>query len=282
MSALRKLLESHREGPQLLENSFKIGYIFIRYIGGLFPLEEKQIDNLDSLQNSLAYSFQDISLLRQAMTHRSYVNEHPGSELIHNERLEFLGDAVLNLTLSDMLLKKLPDLPEGSLSKIRAGLVNERKLAALSFQLGLGAYLLMGKGEEMTGGREKPSLLADTFEAVLGAIYLDGGFKSASSFVDRLFQSQLDDDGNLSTEDNKTLLQEYCQGKLKTIPIYTVFREEGPDHKKIFFVEVTIQDQVISRGRGKTKKEAQQRAAEKALAQLKQKAQSSKLNGKSL
>lgn len=231
-------------------------------------MEEKQIIDLDSLQNSLAYFFNDISLLRQAMTHRSFVNERSGSEWKHNERLEFLGDAVLSLSLSTMLLNQYPDLPEGHLSKIRAGQVNEKKLASLSLQLGLGAYLLIGKGEERTGGREKPSLLADTFEAVLGAIYLDGGFNAALIFIDRLFRSQFKDANNFSTQDYKTLLQEYCQGRLKTVPDYRVFREEGPDHKKIFFVEVIIQGQVISIGKGKTKKDAQQKAAEKALVQL--------------
>jgi ribonuclease-3 len=194
-------------------------------------MEEKQMIDIESLQNSLSYFFNDISLLRQAMTHRSFVNEHSGSVWKHNERLEFLGDAVLNLSLSTMLLNHYPDLPEGHLSKIRASQVNEKKLASLSLQLGLGAYLLIGKGEERTGGREKPSLLADTFEAVLGAIYLDGGFNAALSFIDRLFRSQFEDANNFSTQDYKTLLQEHCQGRLKTVPDYKVFREEGPDHK---------------------------------------------------
>jgi ribonuclease-3 len=231
-------------------------------------VEENKIIDLESLQNSIAYFFNNISILRQAVTHRSFANEHPGSDTIHNERLEFLGDAVLNLSLSTMLLDQYPDLPEGHLSKIRASQVNEKKLASLSSQLGLGAYLLIGKGEERTGGREKPSLLADTFEAVLGAIYLDGGFNAAFSFIDRLFRSQFKDSNDFPTQDYKTLLQEYCQGILKTVPDYKVFREEGPDHKKIFFVEVIIQGKIISIGKGKTKKEAQQKAAEKALVQL--------------
>lgn len=202
------------------------------------------------------------------MTHRSFVNEHPESETKHNERLEFLGDAVLNLALSAILLDHYPDLPEGYLSKIRASQVNEKKLAFMAMQLELGTFLLVGKGEERTGGREKPSLLADTFEAVLGAIYLDGGFNTALSFVDRLFRPQFKDADGFSTQDFKTLLQEHCQGLLKTTPTYRVFREEGPDHKKIFFVEVLIQGKVVSFGKGKTKKEAQQKAAEKALLQL--------------
>jgi ribonuclease III len=232
-------------------------------------LEEKPISDIDPLQNSLAYFFKDISILEQALTHRSYANEHPTAQASHNERLEFLGDAVLNLVLSDILLRKFPDLPEGSLSKLRAGQVNETRLAQLSVQLGLGAYLLMGKGEECTGGRQKASLLANALEAILGAIYLDGGFPSAADFVGRLFQSQLDEGPDQSSQDHKTLLQEYCQGKIKTVPVYRVFREEGPDHKKIFFVEVKITDEVISTGRGKTKKEAQQKAAEEALLRLK-------------
>jgi ribonuclease III len=230
------------------------------------------VKEFDLLQEALAYAFGDISLLRQALTHRSYANESVGTQIRHNERLEFLGDAVLNLTLSDLLLKKYPNLSEGPLSKIRAGLVNEKKLADLSLQLNLGAFLLMGKGEERTGGRSKPSVLANTFEAVLGAIFLDGGYLSASFFVDHLFQGYLLEDQVLSVQDYKTLLQEYCQGKLKTVPAYSVFREEGPDHKKIFHVEVKIQDRVISKGKGRTKKEAQQGAAEKALLRLRRKA----------
>ncbi len=231
-------------------------------------MDENQIIDLKSLQNSLNYFFNDIFLLRQAMTHRSYFNEHPDSEWKHNERLEFLGDAVLNLSLSTLLFNRYPELSEGRLSKIRAGQVNEKNLATLSKQLGLGTFLLIGKGEERTGGREKPSLLADTFEAVLGAIYLDGGFRAALIFINHLFLSQFEDADHFSIQDFKTLLQEYCQGTLKTVPNYRVFREEGPDHKKIFFVEVIVQGQVVSIGKGKTKKDAQQKAAEKALVQL--------------
>jgi ribonuclease III len=232
------------------------------------------MNSLDPIQHSLGYWFKDLSILKQALTHRSYVNEHPESAMRHNERLEFLGDAVLNLTLSDLLLRKYPNLPEGMLSKIRAGQVNEKKLAALSFQLELGTFLLIGKGEEQTGGREKASILANAFEAVLGALFLEGGFQAAMTFIDRIFQPHIDDDQYRSTRDYKTFLQEHCQGKLKTMPTYTVYREEGPDHQKEFFVEVKIQGQVVSKGKGKTKKEAQQKAAEEAMKQLKLKAES--------
>jgi len=232
-------------------------------------LDEQILESLAPLQETLGYYFNDLNLLRQALTHRSFVNENLESGLNHNERLEFLGDAVLALTLSDLLLKKYPELPEGSLSRIRAGQVNERKLSNLALHLGLGTYLLMGKGEEMTGGREKPSILANTLEALLGAIYLDGGYIAASNFVDRLFESELKEDYDLTSRDFKTLLQEFCQGKSKTVPVYRLSREEGPDHHKMFFVEVTIQDQVIAKGQGRTKKEAQQKAAEEALFVLK-------------
>lgn len=231
-------------------------------------MNDSLIERISLLQKPLGYSFKNLSLLKEALTHRSFVNENLGSELPHNERLEFLGDAVLTLTLSDLLLKKYPDLQEGSLSRIRAGQVNERKLADLALQLDLGDYLLIGKGEEMTGGREKPSILANTLEALLGAVFLDGGFKAASLLVDHLFRNELKDDFDLAGSDYKTLLQEYCQSRIKRIPVYRLFREEGPDHQKIFYVEVTIQDQVISKGQGRTKKEAQQKAAEKALVQL--------------
>ena len=228
-------------------------------------LGNRKETGLSEVQKNIAYPFQDPSRLEQALTHRSFTNEHPELQGKNNERLEFLGDAVLNLSLSHLLIEQFPDLPEGDLSKIRAGLVNESHLAALALELRLGDYLLIGRGEEITGGRKKPSILADTLEAVLGAVYLDGGLGPVSEWVSRFFKSHLSDQEGLPIGDFKTLLQEYCQGKLKITPSYTVFREEGPDHKKVFFVEVRIRDQVISRGKGKTKKEAQQKAAQKAL-----------------
>ena len=228
-------------------------------------LEMRKETGLSEVQKNMAYTFQNPSRLEQALTHRSFTNEHPELQGKNNERLEFLGDAVLNLSLSHLLIEQFPDLPEGDLSKIRAGLVNESHLADLAQELKLGDYLLIGRGEEITGGRKKPSILADTLEAVLGAVYLDGGLDPVSEWVSRFFKSTLADQEGLPKSDFKTLLQEYCQGKLKITPGYTVFREEGPDHKKVFFVEVRIQDQVVSRGKGKTKKEAQQKAAQKAL-----------------
>jgi ribonuclease III len=224
--------------------------------------------DINALQSTLGYFFNDISLLRQALTHRSFINENTETAENHNERLEFLGDSVLNLSLTTILLKRYPTLSEGRLSKMRATLVSEKRLASLSVHLGLGAYLLIGKGEDRTGGREKPSLLADTFEALLGAIYLDGGFNKALDFIDRLFQSQWEGADQFPSQDFKTLLQEFCQAELKTVPNYRVYREEGPDHQKIFFMEVTIQGKIVAKGKGRTKKEAQQKAAGKALIQM--------------
>jgi ribonuclease III len=236
-------------------------------------LGEQQGPALEKVQKSINYQFKRVSLLKRACPHRSYANEHSEDAPCHNERLEFLGDAVLNLALSALLLKRFPGLPEGALSRIRAGQVNEKRLAETAMLLDLGNYLIIGRGEEITAGRQKPSLLANTFEAVLGAVFLDSGFKSASRIISRLFLPQLENDLEKSAGDYKTLLQEYCQGRLKKVPLYRVLREEGPDHKKIFLVEVTVTDQLVCTGKGKTKKEAQQKAAQKALMQLEPKHQ---------
>jgi ribonuclease-3 len=225
------------------------------------------MNDLIRLQNNLCYYFKEIGILKESLTHRSFVNENLNPKGRDNERLEFLGDAVLNLVLSDLLIQKFPKLLEGPLSKIRAGQVNEKNLAHLAEGLDLGDYLLIGKGEEQTGGRRKPSLLADALEAILGAVYLDGGYEAARSVIDRLFRARLDQMQTLSL-DFKTLLQEFCQAQMKTTPVYRVIKEEGPDHRKTFFVEVSVQGTIISNGQGGTKKEAQQRAAEKAFQAL--------------
>jgi ribonuclease-3 len=224
--------------------------------------------NLDSLQRKIGYDFRNRGLLEEALTHRSFTHEHPELSLNNNERLEFLGDAVLALSLSHLLVNNFPNLLEGSLSKTRAGLVNEGHLAKLASGLRLGSFLRMGRGEELTGGRKKPSILADTLEALLGAVFLDSDLAAAHSLVQRLFEGDLFDQAGLSRQDFKTLLQEYCQSELKGTPTYNVLREEGPDHQKVFFVEVRVKDKGISRGKGRTKKEAQQKAAEKALKRL--------------
>ena len=227
-------------------------------------IKEKEV-NLEKLQKKIGYDFCDPGFLEEAFTHRSFTNEHPELKMNNNERLEFLGDAVLTLSLSHLLIGKFPRLSEGSLSKIRASFVNEGHLAKLASSLRLGSFLRMGRGEELTGGRQKPSILADTLEALLGAVFLDGDLVAAQSLINRLFEDDLSDQKGMAKQDFKTLLQEYCQGELKSTPSYNVFREEGPDHSKVFFVEVRVKEKTVAKGKGKTKKEAQQKSAEKAL-----------------
>ena len=228
---------------------------------------------LNPLQSQLHYVFQDLELLIQALTHRSYAHEHGDPGTAHNERLEFLGDTVLSVVLSHLLYQKFPDLSEGELSKLRAGLVNEQQLKKLAQGLKLGKYLRLGRGEEVTGGRKKSSLLADALEAVLGAIYLEGGYDQAAHLIGDLYRPRLEAGETVSgsAQDSKTDLQEYCQGCLKTTPTYEVIREEGPAHQKVFFVKVRIGNQVIGQGKGHSKKTAEQQAAERAMVKIRKK-----------
>lgn len=232
-----------------------------------------QASYLEDLQNVLNYRFNDPGLLLQALVHRSFVHENPHMEQKDNERLEFLGDAVLGLCISHLLLMSFPEYNEGDLSRLRSSIVNERELARLAFEMNLGSYLQLGKGEEMTGGRQKSSLLADSLEALLAAIYLDGGMEPAREVVKRLFHAYLDPehmDHPLKTldKDYKTQLQELTQARFKLTPIYALEAEQGPDHDKTFFMSVTLGGKVLSHGSGKSKKEAQQEAAQKAIETL--------------
>ena len=203
-----------------------------------------------------------------ALTHKSYVNEHR-DEGADNERLEFLGDAVVDLAVSHRLMERFPDADEGELSKLRALLVNAETLARVARHLGLGGLLRMGRGEEMTGGRDKSSVLADALEAVIGAVYLSTGLPGALSVVDRLFGDLLQGvaEGK-SGEDWKTRLQELVQTRLRQSPRYRVVSEEGPDHSKPFEVEVTVGTELFARARGRSKKEAEQAAARETLTML--------------
>ena len=203
-----------------------------------------------------------------ALTHKSYVNEHR-DEGADNERLEFLGDAVVDLAVSHRLMERFPGADEGELSKLRALLVNEESLARVARQLGLGDLLRMGRGEEMTGGRDKSSVLADALEAVIGAVYLSTGLPGALTVVDRLFGNLLQGvaEGK-SGEDWKTRLQELVQTRHRQSPRYRVVSEEGPDHSKTFEVEVTVGTELFARARGRSKKEAEQAAARQTLTML--------------
>jgi len=218
------------------------------------------------LEEKLGYSFHDPSLCECALTHKSWMNETQDSERSDNERLEFLGDAVLALVSSDLLMRRFPDHPEGELSKARAAVVNEAGLARVAETLGLGQWIFLGKGEEQAGGRQKRSLLANTFEALAGAIYLDGGFAAAFQVVERLLAPVIADVPVAASKDFKSRLQELAQAKLQTAPTYTVLSEQGPDHAKTFEIAILIGDKEYGRAFGRSKKEAQQNAAERALA----------------
>ena len=216
------------------------------------------------LQQRLSYTFRDPGLLERALTHKSFANERRLAQ--HNERMEFLGDAVLNLIVSEQLMTSRPEAAEGELSRIRAAIVSEPSLAAVARALGLGLFLRLGKGEELTGGRDKDSLLADSLEALVASLYLDGGIGAAAAFIDRHFRDTVRNASSSgSVSDYKTALQELCQDRLKVLPEYQVVSQAGPDHQKEFTVELSVKGEVAGRGTGRSKKEAEQRAAKEAL-----------------
>ena len=217
------------------------------------------------IEQNLHYRFNAKSLLEEALRHSSFVNEQADPDLRDNERLEFLGDAVLNLIIGHILMQRYPDLKEGDLSRTRANLVNESKLAKIARSINLGSNILLGKGEIQTKGSEKNSILADTFEAIIAAIYLDGGFNAAFRIIEANFLPFLD--RHLPADnhhDYKSKLQEVAQEQQGTIPQYTVIREEGPDHDKTFWIALKVFD-IEAHGSGKSKKMAEQDAARKAL-----------------
>ncbi|MDQ3262887.1 MAG: ribonuclease III [Myxococcota bacterium] len=217
----------------------------------------------------LGFPFGGPALPLAALTHKSYVNEHKDLSQTHNERLEFLGDAVVDLAISHRLMEQFPLASEGELSRLRALIVNEEGLARVSRQMGVGELLLLGRGEELTGGREKSSVLADALEAVIGAIYLARGLDMVMGLVDTRFGEALAGvaEGR-SGLDYKTRLQEEAQERLKLSPRYRVIAEAGPDHAKIFEVEVTLGEVCYGRASGRSKKEAEQAAAQKTLLML--------------
>jgi ribonuclease III len=227
-------------------------------------LADARKELLADLERALDYRFHRPELLNQALTHKSYVHEQR-QPAQHNERLEFLGDAVLGLVISDYCYGRFTALAEGELSKLRASLVNEGNLARIARRLDLGAYLMVGRGEELTGGRAKTSLLADTFEALLAAIYLDSSLADVYHVVLRCFQDDLNTILDEGHKDYKSELQEYTQEKFGCIPTYIVVRERGPDHEKVFEVELAVRGQLQGFGAGKSKKEAEQAAARKVL-----------------
>jgi len=231
-----------------------------------------EIKGVNELNRMLGYMFKQPDLLEEAFRHSSYVNERLDSGLRDNERLEFLGDAVLDLSISHILMELFDDAREGDLSKYRARIVNERGLCKVAKELGLGEYLLLGRGEELTLGREKPSILANTLEALLGALYLDGGFEQTKEIIQRLFLPLLAKiDSGKVINDFKSLLQELTQDVYKTRPEYLVVSESGPAHDRTFKVTISLNVKKIAEGEGKSKKEAEQRAAREAFFWLKEK-----------
>ncbi len=219
-------------------------------------------NNIKELQEKLGYKFNDEAILLRALSHSSYVNEnHSAGD--SNERLEFLGDSVLGLITAENFFKNYTKLPEGELTKLRAATVCEKSLAGFAKQLELGKYLLLGKGEILTGGRERPSIQADAFEAIIAAIYLDGGMEAARKFVLKYIEEAIRQ--QQSIRDYKTMLQEVVQRNPGELIEYVLTGETGPDHDKRFEVEVHLNSNVIGRGIGKSKKKAEQEAAREAL-----------------
>lgn len=222
------------------------------------------------LESILGESVTDSKRIENAFIHRSYINEFRRKDTESNERLEFLGDAVLDMVVTEELMKRFPEEAEGTLSKFRSMLVNEKTLAQVSEKIAIGGYLKLGKGEEQSKGREKPSILSDTLEAIVGAIYLSNGMKAASAFILFVLGDLLDTvNAQIHKQDYKTTLQEMAQSLLKTIPRYQIAYQEGPDHLRTFETEVLILEQVMGRGKGRSKKESEQVAAKAAINQLK-------------
>ena len=223
---------------------------------------------LEMLEERIEYRFRDKALLKQAITHSSFTNEQKINKAKNYERLEFLGDAVLELVSSEFLFKEQPEVPEGELTKQRASMVCEPSLAFCARELELGEFILLGRGEEGTGGRNRDSITSDAMEAVIGAIYLDGGMERAKMFIDRFILSDLED--KQLFYDSKSNLQELVQGKLRKKFSYELLEESGPEHDKIFRAAVCIEEEVFGEGQGRTKKAAEQQAAYKALLKLRE------------
>jgi ribonuclease-3 len=244
-----RIIESHRE-----------------QVGGggmVVPLPQE----FDALEARIGYRFKDRGLLEHALTHKSKAHEDPSGGVTDNESLEFLGDAVLGLVVAETLFRAFPSYNEGQKSKIKANLVSTASLAEMAEQMGLGDHMILGRGEEKTGGRRKQALLADTCEALIAAIYLDGGLDPARNFLVREFASGIEDarQPDYFGRDHKSRLQERLQAHGRPLPAYRVSGEVGPDHRKMFHVEVFVGDEMIAQGTGRTKKEAEQEAAMRGL-----------------
>jgi ribonuclease-3 len=246
----KRIIESHRED---------VGSRVVRIA-----------DEFEGLQARIGYRFKDRGLLEHALTHRSRAAEDMSGGVMDNESLEFLGDAVLGLVIADALFRQFPAHNEGQKSKIKAAVVSTQSLARHAERLSLGEHLLLGRGEEKTGGRFKQALLADTYEALIAAVYLDGGLDAAAAFLSREFQASIEeaDRSDVLGRDYKSALQERLQSKGLALPEYRLVGQEGPDHKKVFHVDVIVAGDTLASAQGKAKKEAEQEAARLALEKL--------------
>jgi len=227
------------------------------------------MSTLTNLQKIIGFTFKDDSLLKEAFIHRSYLHENPSFAPRDNQRLEFLGDALLDFVAGNYLYRRYPKMREGELTSLRAALVKEETLARFAQSLNLGRYLYLGRGEEESGGRERPSLLADAFEALVGALYLDGGLEAAKKFILRFLKPETERivaQGEM--RDYKSLFQEEAQRRFQATPLYRTIDERGPDHNKTFTVEVLIEEKVYGRGEGRSKQAAEQEAARQALEKI--------------
>ena len=220
---------------------------------------------MTDLQNKIGYQFKNPALLNEALTHSSYANEHKSQHIKYNERLEFLGDSVLSIVVSDYIYKNCPELPEGELTKLRASLVCEKSLYEFAKKIDLGKYLILSKGERNNGGADRPSILSDAFEALIAAIYIDGGIAPASKHILNFVIPAIKNSKKKKINDYKTTLQEIIQKNPGEKLEYVLVKESGPDHNKHFFVEVHLNSNVIGKGGGRSKKEAEQQAAREAL-----------------
>jgi ribonuclease III len=222
--------------------------------------------NILEFEKRIGINFKDKNLIQQAFTHRSYINENRGKGLAHNERLEFLGDAVLELVVTDFLYHKYPQKPEGDMTSFRSALVNTTTLSNVASELGAGDFLMMSKGERQDTGRARAFILANTFESIVGAIYLDQGYDVARGFIEKNIFPLTDEIVEKELwKDAKSRLQEVAQEKVSVTPNYNVVKEEGPDHERVFTVAVCFGEKEIAEGSGKSKQEAEQEAALKAL-----------------
>jgi len=224
---------------------------------------------VEKLEKSISYKFKNKEFINEALTHRSYLNENPTWKVSHNERLEFLGDAVLELVVTEILYRKYPNSAEGQLTSFRAALVNYQMLAEVSKVIELENSLLLSKGESKDMGRARDVILANAIEALIGAIYLDGGYDSAKNFIEKFVMAKLEEVVEKGLyKDAKSLLQEKTQANQKVTPIYRVISEEGPDHKKVFTVGVYLADKLVASGQGMSKQDAEVDAAKKALQEI--------------